>query len=353
MKPTDTAKKPWLILHWLFFFVLLTITVFIVPTFPTQTLVPIFGVVFFYVVTLFYGLWAIRLHKKGFNASLPLMSFVALVFLGPFGTFGALTMLSIYLLYQLKHPSFEQWHAQLFPEIKFAKPSLIYERIQAGWDDYLKERDIEPLNDLFSSGSLTQKQEILEMIAHSFDPKLTFLLKKALNDPSNTIRVQSASILAYLKKEYENQFQAAHDLFLETPDNTALARAALLKLSTLLKTNLLDDVTTQEYLNQAVELFGKYQQLDPNDVGFLSILGQLLLFGKRPQEAVQWFENTIGDQHIPESLYPYFLEALYATNQFEAFQKKLTLWYPNVDQSKISPNMNEVFQRWMSKSEKS
>ena len=61
---------------------------------------------------------------------------------------------------------------------------------------------VEPFNDILSGGSVVQKQLALAKIARYFRPNLAPLLLQAIHDPDAAVRVQAATAMARIERDF-------------------------------------------------------------------------------------------------------------------------------------------------------
>lgn len=68
-------------------------------------------------------------------------------------------------------------------------------------------------------GSLDQKQGVLDVIAQNFNPALAPILRSALEDRENLVRVHAASIIAKIDRDFELRKKSWKLSLLKSPKN--------------------------------------------------------------------------------------------------------------------------------------
>lgn len=300
----------------------------------------------YYILVLAYGVYSVILYQKNYDIKIPAIISVALVSTGPFGIIGSFIFFLVSYLYKLRNITFDNWYHQLFPSIHLAKPNEIYDRIKAGWDDYLKKRDVEPLYNMFICGDLSIKQEVIELIAQNYYPPLSKLLRLALTDKSNTVRVQSASIISHIKKVYEYNYEEAKTESQQAPMNHALSRKMLLYLFDLLDSNILDEITYQEYLYDAYPLCEHYLKQNPDDIKIMEMFFKVLFYSQHYDMAKKWVDDKIGITRLTQEMLPYYLEILYRLKEYTLFEEKLRSWYPHANKAVINEDLKSTLDFW-------
>ncbi|MEQ8663925.1 MAG: hypothetical protein RLW62_24155, partial [Gammaproteobacteria bacterium] len=131
-----------------------------------------------------------------------------LVATAAFGAVGAAATAVAFLLYR-RHArnsrTFEEWYRELFPE----RGRRIYERI---YDELMLTRrqresrsEVIPFADVINYGSREQKQLAISMMSRHFEPVFAPVLKRALDDPDNSVRIQAATAITSLEGRFSDR----------------------------------------------------------------------------------------------------------------------------------------------------
>ncbi|MEQ8495613.1 MAG: hypothetical protein RLW42_15490, partial [Gammaproteobacteria bacterium] len=125
-----------------------------------------------------------------------------------FGAVGAAATAVAFVLYRrhARHSrTFEEWYRELFPE----RGRRIYERI---YDELMLTRrqresrsEVIPFADVINYGSREQKQVAISMMSRHFEPVFAPVLKRALEDPNNSVRIQAATAITNLEGRFSDR----------------------------------------------------------------------------------------------------------------------------------------------------
>lgn len=166
--------------------------------------------------------------KKGKDARWPAFFLIGVSITGPFGAFGALVAMAFYSAGRKKPGAFMDWYSTLFSEIELEESKVMYERIAAGLERTMEKPDVEPFYDILAFGNLAQKREMLAKIVRHFTPALSPIIRKALEDKDSAVRVQAATILAKLDRDYMQRYlQSEKECMLDSKHAEKQAAAAM------------------------------------------------------------------------------------------------------------------------------
>jgi hypothetical protein len=84
--------------------------------------------------------------------------------------------------------------------------------------------EVTPLMDILEMGDELQKQEVVALVTRSFRPALAPLLKRALEDSSNAIRVQAATAMARIEGRFLHRAMQLDQLAAKKPGSSDVAR---------------------------------------------------------------------------------------------------------------------------------
>ncbi|MCX6989708.1 MAG: hypothetical protein NTX49_01385 [Chlamydiae bacterium] len=157
-----------------------------------------------------FGPFIYRSYKRQLDTRFALILLLATLSTGPFGVAGWIFLCLIYPLLVKVSTPIGKWFSDLFPEGSITPFGQIYERITTGWDDYNQSAEVSSFEDIFSLGTLSQKQAVLDAIVKDFIPIYVPLLKRALTDSSNAIRIEAASIVVKIDFDFQEELIARH-----------------------------------------------------------------------------------------------------------------------------------------------
>lgn len=253
------------------------------------------------------------------DVRIPLLLTAGTAALGPVGAAGALVTISLSYWYMRKAIPFEVWYASLFPDTRQQADDELAERIAAS--DLAKPGSLTPFAEVLAFGSFHQKQALLTVINQQFRPAFGPILKRALTDGSNAIRVQAATAMnklenAMLARTLELTSQAR-----KTPDDVKVLRALARHYDDCLYSGTLDIRREEELRAQALAAFRQCVRAEPGDVGSWLAVGRLLLRGKRYAEAADWLELAMRTGLATPQAGLWYMESLYHLGRFDQLRE--------------------------------
>lgn len=254
------------------------------------------------------------------NLLYPLLLLVLTLCAGPFG-------LGTFLLTALLEPLFSlfatqknTWLESLFPKTNITPFEEIIQRIGSRWDDYGHLNEASSFKNLFTYGSLLDKQTVLDTIATDFDPQYAPLLKEALNDSQNAVRIQAAAISTKIDNDFDKELKKLQKLHQESQDdlNTLLRLAEHTEAYTF--AGVLDDLRQKEIAAIAVKYYRAYFQVNPESKNIWLAIGRLLFYQKDYADFILWYrEGKKKFKILPTILHSWYLESLYKLGRYDEF----------------------------------
>jgi hypothetical protein len=282
-------------------------------------------VVFYSVHLLFVVLLALNIRfasKSHEDLRYPCLLFFAVLGTGPFGSAGFLVMSLLYPLLSRISTPFSRWLKDLFPAHQNVSEN-IYARIHSGWDDYHGETEVTPFLDIMHFGTLAQKQSVLDAVLKDFVPQYSSILKLALKDPSNSIRIQAAAIVAKLEFDFEERLKKLLREHTEDPKNPTLVLQIAEHLDAFAFTGILNPAREIENRQNAYLYYTDYLERSPQDQKCWLVVGRLLLRQQQYAAVLDWYEKYNFQFEIPSGVaLSWYLEALYMLRDYKQLETK-------------------------------
>lgn len=261
------------------------------------------------VVTLFF---IYPFYKQDQDLRLPFLLFLSIFGAGPFGLAAFLLMALFYPLFIKTAINPSIWLDELFLGEDPSKMITTFERIKVGWDDYKGAKEVSSFQDIFTYGSILQKQAVLDMIAKKYQPSYGSILKKALANPSNVIRLQTAAIIEKINEEFEAKLNTLLMKISENPEDHTL----LLKLAVLhnehAESEILDSFRQGEMQAKAIDYYSQYLKFDPSNKAIQLALGRLLFQKKEYVLFIKWRDTYLKQfKALPSIVEEWAREAQY------------------------------------------
>jgi hypothetical protein len=243
---------------------------------------------------------------------LPLLLVLATCFLGPIGSVGTLVAGVTARIYARSATPFEEWYASLFPDVERA-PRLP----QAAVSGDQGRGSVAPFGDILSFGQLSQKQELLTLIASDFRPEFAHVLRMALNDANNAVRVQAATAIARIEDEFLQRRMRMSAAVLENPLDPSRVWSLATLLDEYANAGIMDREREAAARDEATHAYVDYLQLVGKDAAAQQAIGRLRLRAGDHVGAARWLEQR-GDAGStrPESRLVY-MEALFELRRFD------------------------------------
>jgi hypothetical protein len=276
---------------------------------------------------------------------LPLLLTVMTAFLGPFGAGGVLLMMVLVRVYGRATESFEVWYSALFPD-QIDSPNELWQSILLSNTPDSGRVGVTPFSDILFFGSLAQKQELISLISKQFRPAVAPVLRLAIDDTNNGIRVQAASAITKIEDGFLPRTMELSAAVQEHPTDARL----LLKLAQLhdeyVSAGLLDAEREQESRRQALAAYADYLALRPDDIDARVSAGRLLVAGGRYEDAVEWLERALAQSADSVPLRLLYMEALFHLNRLSDLRRVATSSQDACGGDAVSLEAHETVKLW-------
>lgn len=261
------------------------------------------------------GAWLRWVIEAGRDARLPSMLGVATAVAGPFGAAGALVTLVLGDLFSRTSMTFEEWYESLFPteETNEGRGILgLVKGINALADG---QTNVLPLNDILSFGSFAQKQAAVTLITKYYKPSFAPVLKKALADESNAIRVQAATAMAKIEAEFLSKMMTLSREAEKRPNDAAALRALAAHYDDYAFSGVLDPKREVDTRGLAVDTYRRILAIDSSDANARSVVGRLLVRQRLFAEAADWYACYPVNEW-PAAARLWHMESLFALGRY-------------------------------------
>jgi hypothetical protein len=267
---------------------------------------------------------------------------------GIFGSVGALLGLLFYYIFKQKTQHFDEWFESIFPKDNVSLSEEIYDNIIEGLDENPRAYGVMPLVDVMRLGSEAQKRRALAKMTIRFHPRLAPAFKLALRDASNAIRVQAATSVAKIEKDFTTVLEKIALARKHDPENKEILYAQAKFYDDYAFTGILDDELEQLNRNRAVEGYKEYLQHDPNHQTAWVSVGRLLFRDGQPTEAAEWFKNALDRGWSSHSMLLWYFESLYITGKYKELRRAIREHgKPLSDEEDVPPQLHNAVGLWI------
>lgn len=268
-------------------------------------------------------------------------------FAGLYGAAGSTLALLLSWLYAPLSHSFREWYESIFPRLAATDPQRVYDDLRTGRDESEKLYRVIPFLDVLSFGREEEKRRALAKIASSFHPAFAPVLKKALSDPSNTIRVQAATAIGKVEAQFTRRQMELSRVLADHPNDPVVLLAVARHYDDYAYTGLLDGNREAANRRSAMGYYRQYLEKDPAHVESRAAIGRLMMRGAEYGPAVDWFRQCIDLGYSTPSMWHWYAEALFALGRF-AELRRYAPGIPAVSQDRenVQPALAQAIRLW-------
>lgn len=292
-------------------------------------------------------LWIFLCSRAQRDLRIPMLLTITTAVMGPFGALGSLCVLSLLPLYRRRAKSFEEWHSSLFPaDIRSSTEALVEHITRTNQDQETGQPEVTPFIDVLTSGSSDQKLAMLSLIVKHFRPTLAPALRMALNDPSNTIRVQAATAMALIEEEFMKRTLGIELAALTRPDHPETLKTLARHYDNYARTGILDEERERDNQQKALQAFRKYLGINPDDKDARLAVGRILLKSRSFAEASEWFERCLQDGFNTSEIILGYMESLFYVGRFRDLRELARSHYAELTRDAYPNSIVEAVKLW-------
>lgn len=275
---------------------------------------------------------------------IPLSLTVMTAFMGPFGAGGVLTAIGFVSYYSRTATSFDDWYKSLFPEAGKSQTQL-WRNIILSRDD-LDQSSVASFSDILFFGTLSQKQELISLISKRFQPVFAPILRMALNDSNNAIRVQAASAITVIEDDFFQRSLSLATAVGKNPQDAALLLSLARLHDEYANAGILDHHREQNSRMKAYEAYRDSLKLQPKDLDARAGIGRLLMHDRKYEEAAMWLAESVEESEAPSELILIYLEALYRLQRFGELRRLATKYSSLAGSATLPAQGAETLKLW-------
>ncbi|MBF0379699.1 MAG: hypothetical protein HQL69_01700 [Magnetococcales bacterium] len=269
-------------------------------------------------VVLVFLLPAIYFFKKGRESKQWFLITISTAFLGPLGVVGSLFCMFVYLVVRHSSTPFEKWYTQIFPERELVEHDQLFAKLERVHSNQGQVENIVPFQEVFSFGSLIQKQTAIALITKRFHPAFSTILKMAVRDENNAIRVQAASAIAHIENQFTTRSVELGLTLKKDQENPEILYSIAKHYDDYAFSGLADRDSMDNYRKQALQAYRKVFAIWKDDKTIFESLIRLLLRSDLCKEAVTTIEQFIANskEEPSKKMVLWYMEALYREKQY-------------------------------------
>lgn len=242
---------------------------------------------------------------------------------GIFGACGSLLGFIFTVIFRTRSHNFREWYSLIFPTDLPTEPQTIYDSIIEGLDENPSNYSVMPFNDVMRLGSENQKRRALAKMTSRFSPRFANAFKAALNDNNNTIRVQAATAIAKVEREFAAKLERIEQARSLQPNDPLLTLALAKFYDDYAFTGVLDIELEKVNRERAINAYKSYLQQDPNSQEAWIAIGRLLYRNKQWAEAADWFRSALDRGWKVHTMVLWYFECLFRLGQHKELRRAI------------------------------
>ncbi|MES2984660.1 MAG: hypothetical protein V4735_05685 [Pseudomonadota bacterium] len=262
-------------------------------------------------------------YRRGMDVQhLALLAIVSSV-TGIFGAVGALLGFVSTLIFRARAQRFGDWYESIFPTDTPSDPQTIYDTIIEGIDENPSAYGVMPFTDVMRLGSENQKRRALAKMTSRFSPRFAPAFRVALADSSNTIRVQAATAIAKVEREFASKLERIELARVKEPGNTQLTLVLAKFYDDYAFTGVLDSELEKLNRERAIQSYKSYLADSPNSAEAWIAVGRLLFRSQQWEQAAEWFRNALDRGWMVDTMVLWYFECLFRLGQHRELRRAI------------------------------
>lgn len=287
-------------------------------------------------------------YKQGMDAQhLALLAIVSAT-TGIFGVVGALIGFISSGVFRFRAHHFNEWYETIFPTDAISMPQQIYDRIREGLDENPQAYNVMPFADVMRLGSENQKRRALAKMTSRFSPRFAEAFRIALSDRHNGIRVQAATAIAKVEREFTRSLSRLEQARAQEPNNPLLTLALAKFYDDYAFTGILDGELERLNRERAIRSYQAYLERDPNANEVWIAIGRLKFRNREWADAADWFRHALDRGIQSNSMLLWYFESLFHVRQYRELRRAMLEFGRGIPRNEDFPTaMREAVSLWM------
>lgn len=287
-------------------------------------------------------------YRRGMDVQhLALLAIIAST-TGVFGVIGALLGFLSTVFFQMRAHHFSEWYATIFPTDTPTEPQTIYDSIMEGIDENPSRYNVMPFADVMRLGSENQKRRALAKMTSRFSPRFAPAFRIALADTSNGIRVQAATAIAKVERDFARKLERIELARSKDPRNPILTLALAKFYDDYAFTGILDSALETLNRDRAISAYKTYLQNDPNSAEAWIAIGRLLFRSHEWEQAAAWFRQALDRGWKMNRMVLWYFECLFRLGQHRDLRRAILEYGRGITtQEDLPRDVREAVSLWM------
>lgn len=321
----------------------------ILKLFLDRTLDPAAALVLHLAMSGMLLLWAFSRAHQNKKAILHFLLAIFTAFLGPVGTAGFFLTSVFYFLFNISPIPVQEYFKTLFPVLKKNEVEKMFDQMACGHTERFEQNSVVPFIDILRYGNQRQKQAMIVLLINNFHAKFASVLKEALNDKDNSIKVLAAMGMTQIENSFtERGMEIGGGM--EDPEKIPpdVFKSLGLHLDEYAYSGILDETQRRNFQERSIHAYEKYLSNCPHDHEIGTKLGRALLRTGRYEESAKRFEEAMHHGGQSVNLLTWELECLYRQGQYEKLRRKAARHFDELSamNESIPDEIHRVLMTW-------
>lgn len=325
------------VIHAVILYMLIKTSVWPIVPILVHVLVSAFAIVFTYAQ-----------YKSGLDVHhLAIMTIVSTV-AGIFGTLGALLGFFVTAIFRARSQQFMEWYESIFPTDHLYDPEVVNDQIVEGIDENPQRYSVMPFLDVMRLGSEGQKRRAIGKMTTRFSPRFAPAFRVALADSSNSIRVQAATAVAKIERDFGRKLARIEAARSKDSRNPHLTMALAKFYDDYAFIGVLDPELENLNRERAINTYKSYLQQDPNSSEAWLAVGRLMFRSQRWDEAADWFRAALDRGWNSEQMVMWYFESLFRLGQYGELRRAILEYGRGVvHKDELPADVRNAVSMWM------
>jgi hypothetical protein len=294
--------------------------------------------------------WIRRLARTQQDLRMPLLLTATSAVLGPIGPAGVLLTIGLQHWFTRSALTFESWYASLFPEETSRSGLISGPPLPSSDEETSGTINVVPFMDILSFGTRQQKQSMIALMTSRFQPAFAPVLRKALNDSNNAIRVQAATATTKVENNFLERSMQLADAAKKNPHSPAVLLDLARHYDAYAFAGILDEKRERENRDKAIAAYRGFLELKPEDLTVKAELGRLLVRTGDFAQAIALLHQAIEDRVSSPQIVLWYMESLYSLGRYEELCRLTPVYQASIETDKELPvEVGEALKLWASR----
>jgi polysaccharide biosynthesis protein PelE len=230
--------------------------------------------------------------------------------IGPLGTMICMVSAMVYASQGRKAAPPSEWINAILNQEEGREGDRLHDRISMGLDNHAALSQVEPFQDILSSGTILQKQMVTLKIARYFRPQFAPLLLQAAQDSNAAVRVQAATALAKIEHNFMTQCMQIEKHLKQNPHDSIQSLRLARLYDEYAQAGVLDEITQSILCRKAIAIY-EQELAKQGDSELEERLARLYLCQHNPEKTCSLLDKAVESGDITPMAVLCYIEALF------------------------------------------